>query len=211
MAHSVRRFYAITRDLHLYVGLFLSPLILLFAISVFFLVHTTLPGSPRQPEIRTVRDLRIPSGVEALKGREQIDALRPMLDALGVHGEVSFVRHVAKENRLVIPVTVPGHEMSVDLNLETRLAVISDRAPGAWNAMVYLHKMPGQHLANLRGNWVWMRIWKYLADGTVYLTMFVSITGIYLWAVLRAERRIGLSLTAAGALSLIGLVYALAH
>jgi hypothetical protein len=77
--------------------------------------------------------------------------------------------------------------------------------------MVYLHKMPGQHLPNLRGNWVWLRLWKYFADGTVYLTMFVSISGIYLWVVLRAERRIGLTLIAAGALSLSGLVYALAR
>ena len=41
--------------------------------------------------------------------------------------------------------------------------------------------------------------------------MFVSISGIYLWAVLRAERRIGLTLIAAGALSFFGLVYALAN
>jgi hypothetical protein len=35
----MRRIYLITRDLHLYVGLFLSPFILVFSISVFYLVH----------------------------------------------------------------------------------------------------------------------------------------------------------------------------
>ena len=74
-----------------------------------------------------------------------------------------------------------------------------------------LHKMPGQHLANLRGNWVYMRLWRWLADATVYLVLFLSISGIYLWAVLRAERRIGLMLLAAGACSFFGLLYALAH
>jgi hypothetical protein len=34
-----RRFYRVTRDLHLYFGLFISPFILVFAVSVFFLVH----------------------------------------------------------------------------------------------------------------------------------------------------------------------------
>ena len=111
----------------------------------------------------------------------------------------------------MIPLTIPGREISVDLKVETRSATISERTTGVWNAMVYLHKMPGQHLANLRGNWLWLRLWKYIADGTVYLTMFVSISGIYLWAVLRAERRIGLILMAAGAFSFFGLVYALAR
>src|SRR4029079_9472663 len=48
----MRRFYLITRDLHLYFGLFISPFILLFAISVFFLVHG-LPRSvdPTEPEV----------------------------------------------------------------------------------------------------------------------------------------------------------------
>jgi hypothetical protein len=207
----VKRFYAVTRDLHLYLGLFLSPLILLFAVSVFFLVHATIPGASRPPAIRTAGDLHIPSGVELLNGREQIDALRPVLDALGVHGEANFVRRIPKEHRLVIPLTIPGRETSVDLNLDARSAVISERTTGLWSATVYLHKMPGQHLANLRGNWVWLRLWKFLADGTVCLTMFVSISGIYLWAVLRAERRIGLTLIAAGGLSLFGLVYALAR
>jgi hypothetical protein len=54
-----------------------------------------------------------------------------------------------------------------------------------------------------------MRIWRWLADGTVYLVLFLSISGVYLWAVLRAERRIGLALIAAGAVSFFGSVYAL--
>jgi len=207
----VRRFYTVTRDLHLYFGLFMSPLLLLFAVSVFFLVHASIPGVSRPPAIRMASDLRIPAGVELLNGREQVDALRPVLNSLGVQGEVNFIRRIPKEHRLVIPVTIPGREISVDLNLESRSALISDRTTGAWSAMVYLHKMPGQHNANLRGNWVWLRVWKYVADGAVYLTMFISISGIYLWTVLRAERRIGLTLIAAGAFSFFGLVYALAR
>ena len=37
------RFYRLIRDLHLYFGLLISPFVLLFAISVFFLVHSWLP------------------------------------------------------------------------------------------------------------------------------------------------------------------------
>ena len=35
----MRRFYLTTRDLHLYVGLFVSPFVLVFSVSVFYLVH----------------------------------------------------------------------------------------------------------------------------------------------------------------------------
>lgn len=204
----MKRLYAITRDLHLYVGLFISPLVLLFAVSVFFLVHGWIPETLQQP-VRTAGDLPIPAGVELLNGRDQVYALRGVLDQLGVHGEVRYVRRIPKEKRLVMPVIIPGREVSVDLNLEAKSAVVTERSNSIWNGLVYLHMMPGQHNANMRGNWVYMRVWKWLADGTVYLVLFLSISGIYLWAVLRAERRNGFALLAAGAFSFFGLVYAI--
>ena len=203
------RIYGVTRDLHLYLGLFISPLVLVFAVSVFFLVHAPSPGASKRPAIRTVGNLPIPAGVDLLTGREQARALRGVLDRLGVRGEVGVVRRIPQEHRLAISVIIPGRETSVDLNLDTRSAVVTERGDNMWSALVYLHKMPGQHLANLRGNWVYMRIWRWLADATVYLVMFLSISGLYLWAVLRAERRIGLVLIAAGAVSFFGSVYAL--
>lgn len=138
-----------------------------------------------------------------------MNALRPLLDRLGVQGEVNFVRRLAKENRLIVPVIIPGRETSVEINLLTRSAVISERNSGTGSALVYLHKMPGQHNAALRGNWVFMRLWKLLADASVYLVLFLSISGIYLWAILQAERRAGLLLIAAGGVTFAGLVYAL--
>jgi hypothetical protein len=207
----VRRLYSIIRDLHLYFGLFISPLVLVFAVSVVFLVHAWIPGSSAAPVKRTASDLPIPSGVELLTGRDQVAALRGVLDRLGVRGEVGVLRRIAKEHRLVIAVIIPGREASVDLNLETRSAAVTERTTGIWSAITYLHKMPGRHLANLRGNWAYMRIWRWLADGTVYVVMFLTLSGVYLWAVLRAERRIGLALIAAGAVSFFGSLYALVH
>ncbi len=207
----MRRLYSTVRDLHLYLGLFISPLVLVFAVSVFFLVHAWVPGSTAAAVTRTAGDLPIRPGVEALTGREQAAALRGVLDRLGVRGEVGMVRRIAKEHRLVIVVTIPGREASVDLNLETRSATVSERTPGIGSAVIYLHKMPGQHLANLRGNWVYLRIWRWLADGTVYAVLFLTLSGVYLWAVLRAERRIGIALIAAGGVSFLVSLYALAH
>jgi hypothetical protein len=205
----VARLYRVTRDLHLYLGLFISPLVLVFAASVFFLVHAWIPGLERRTTSWTSNDLPITTGVDRLNGREQVNALRPALDRLGVRGEVGFVRRIPKERRLAISVIVPGREATVELNVDARSAVVTEHATGMWSALIYLHKMPGQHLANLRGNWVYMRIWRWLADAVVYLVLFLSISGIYLWAVLRAERRVGFALIAAGAASFFGLVYAI--
>jgi hypothetical protein len=207
----VKRLYSIIRDLHLYSGLFISPLVLVFAVSVVFLVHAWIPGSAAAPAKRTAGDLPIPAGVELLTGRDQVAAFRGVLDRLGIKGEVGVVRRIAKEHRLLIVVIIPGREVSVDLNLETRSATVTERTTGLWSAVTYLHKMPGQHLASLRGNWAYMRIWRWLADGTVYVVMFLTLSGVYLWAVLRAERRIGLVLIAAGIVSFFGSLYALVH
>src|SRR5215467_10977152 len=103
------RFYLLTRDLHLYLGLLISPFVLVFAISVFFLVHSWLPGRTRDPAAtRVVADLRLPDKLEALSGRALIDAVRPALDQAGVQGEVGWVQHFAEKQRLVLPVSVPG-------------------------------------------------------------------------------------------------------
>jgi hypothetical protein len=70
--------------------------------------------------------------------------------------------------------------------------------------------MPGPHNVALRGNWPYIRLWRWFADATAYATLFITISGIYLWVALKAERRIGLGLLAAGIVSFFGLVAALA-
>lgn len=95
----------------------------------------------------------------------------------------------------------------VDINVEKRSAEISARTTGAWAALVYLHKMPGPHNVAIRGNTGFMHAWRWLADTTVYLFQFLSVSGVYLRAVLRSERRVGIALLAAGAMSFGGLIY----
>ena len=58
----MRVFYGLTRDLHLYLGLFISPAVLRFAVIVISLVHAWIPGAAQEPATRTAHDLQIPSG-----------------------------------------------------------------------------------------------------------------------------------------------------
>src|SRR5262245_2359706 len=205
----MRRFYLITRDLHLYLGLFLSPFILLFSASVFYLVHGLAhrPAPERSDGSPTVTDVRISPEIAALPGRARVDALRPVLEQLGVHGEIDFIRHLPKEHRLIVPVRLPDRDTVVELDYERATATLISRRHSIGDALVYLHKMPGPHNADVRGNSALMRAWRVFADGTVYVLLFITVSGIYLWATLKAERRIGLLLLAAGAMTFVGLVY----
>ena len=176
------RFYQLVRDLHLYLGLFSSPFVLVFAVSVFFLVHAWRPGITSElSATRVVSDLPLPANWKALSGRPLIDALKPALEKAGVPGEVGFVRHLVKEEKLIIPVVIPGRETTVSINIATREATLVTRNTGLADALVTLHKSPGQHGPAIRGNWFYMKAWRWMADATVYLILFISVSGVYLW------------------------------
>jgi len=205
-----KRFYFTTRDLHLYSGLVISPFVLLFAISVFALVHPPGRGpSPGVIDTASVKNLSVPPNLETLSGRARVEAVRSLLDQAGVRGEIGFIQHLPRQHRLSIPVTVPGEETTFDLDIGARQATISRRAAGLSGALILLHKSPGPHLAEIRMNWFPMHVWRWLADATVYLVLFITASGIYLWTVLRSERRAGVALLIAGAISFFGVVYAL--
>ena len=206
------RFYRLIRDLHLYLGLFISPFVLVFSVSVFFIVHSWRPRiAPETSNTRVVSALPLPGDWHTLSGRPLIEALKPALEKAGVRGEVGFVQHRVKEEELIIPVTIPGRETTVSIRIASSEATIVTRETGLADALVTLHKSPGQHGPNIRMNWFYMKVWRWMADATVYLILFISVSGIYLWYVLRAERSVGLILLFAGALSFFGMAYALSH
>jgi hypothetical protein len=190
-----KRFYQITRDLHLYLGLFISPFVLVFSCSVVFLAYTWIPGTGEDSDLSraTASNLTLALNLNELSGRALV----------GVIGEVEFIRHVPKEHRLIVPVTVPGRQTVVNIDLQKSTAEITQRTTGIWDAMVVLHKSPGPHMGAVRMNWFMFRVWRWLADSTAYALLFISVSGIYLWVVLRAERRIGLALLVTGACSFL--------
>jgi hypothetical protein len=204
------RFYKVVHDLHLYLGLFISPFVLVFSISVFFIVHAWLPKISEQKAVtRIVPEVPLPADFQNLSGRKLVDAVRPSLDKANISGEVSFIRHQVNEHKLVIPLIVPGRETTVTINTTNREATIVSRETGLADALVTLHKFPGPHLEAIRMNWFWMTAWRWLADATVYLLLFISVSGIYLWCVLREERRVGYVLLSAGAIVFFGMIYGL--
>jgi hypothetical protein len=190
----------------------MSPFVLVFAISVFFLVHVWLPKiGAVTSNTRVVSALPLPTNVLTFSGQSLIDALRPSLEKAGVQGDVGFVRHLVKEDQFVVPITIPGRQTTVTIGIASRQATIVTRETGLADALVTLHKFPGPHTPNFRMNWFYMKAWSCMSDATVYLIMFISISGVYLWYVLRNERKVGFILLSAGALSFFGLAYAVSY
>lgn len=200
--------YSVWRDLHLYLGLFFAPFVVAFSLSVFVLVHAWMPEA-RPAAMRVVEGLKLAEGVEGWPARERVLALNRALAEAGIDGEIGFVRHDVKARRLAMTVTVPGREKDVEIDLDKKTAAVEERETGAWDALVYLHKAPGPHLVDLRKNWWPMGVWAWLADTTVYGILLLTLTGVYLWLVVKAERRMGLVAAGAGVATFAGVLYAL--
>ena len=202
--------YRWLRDLHLYFGLFVSPFILLFAASVFYLNHGKLMvGTDLQAE--TYRDLQIPDGFDRLKGPEAVARATAILPQVGVAGEIGFLRYVPTSRHLIFPVSKAGSEATIDVDIDARSATVTRRSMGLSESISYLHKMPGPHNVAIRGNWIGTQAWRVLADATIYLLLFISLSGVYLWWAIKAERRIGLALLSVGGVTFFGLIFAMLH
>jgi len=87
------RFYLLTRDLHLYLGLFISPFVLVFSISVFFLVHSWIPKLGAETvNTRVVSDARLPADLQKLSGQLEtgMKSLTSIEEAMRNQGDGTF-------------------------------------------------------------------------------------------------------------------------
>ena len=192
------------RDLHLYAGLFLCPFILLFAISTLQLNHPSRSASG-QPATKRQATVKLPLGEVG-----SIPHARDILGQLGVTGEIDYVRHNAKAEKLLIPVSKPGEATRVEVDLQVGTATIERDRRGLADALNYLHKMPGPHNVRFRGNWTYLGWWAVTADGVVYGILFLTFSGLCLWWKLKAERIVGWVLLGGGAATVALLVGAIA-
>lgn len=189
----MRQLYTTIRDLHLYVGLVSCPFVLLFAVSTLALNHRWFSAAAATTPAASVA-IRLPDGAGT------IEHAREILRQLDVTGEIDYVRHNAKAGRLSIPVSKPGLTTTVEVDLNAGRATVQPGADtGISGALSYLHRKPGPHNVRFRGNWPFMRGWAASADAVVYGILFLTVSGLYLWWMLKAERRFGWALLAAGA------------
>lgn len=195
-----------SRELHFYLGLFFSPLLVLFAVSTLMLNHRG-SAAIRPTSISQTATEAIPVDPTGTPG--SLAQARDLLRQLGIRGEIDYLSHDPRNGTLMIPVTTPGEIVRVDVDLKSRSARVSRREQGLAGALVYLHKMPGPHNAALRGNWAGTVWWAALADGVVYGLLLITMTGLWLWWRSRPGRVPGVLAIGAGVVSLLTLLVGL--
>lgn len=189
-----KTFYQATRGLHLYLGLFISPFLLLYAISTLFLNHSVRP-SPADSQPQKV-SLQLAEGIEPKA------LVSSVLEQLELSGEVSGGRAI-RNNRTTLRVVRPGSIKIINVDIGAQEATVVERSTGLLGAINFLHFNPGLHR---QPNWIITKFWGWIADATVYLTLFLTVSGIYLWALMKAERKAGLIALGTGLLTFVGLL-----
>jgi len=183
----MKQYYSLVRLLHLYFGLFISPFVLIFSISVLVLNHADFfnklrPTTELEPIHKHLNNFQ-------LQHSDSLTA-KSILTQLGIAGEIDWITKT--DSTFSFPVNKPGLNKSISLNTKSGIVVITRRDEGVFKGMTYLHIMPGQHNARMRGNSVLMRAWRVATDVVVYFVLFASATGVFLWYFLRPERKLGI-------------------
>jgi hypothetical protein len=198
---ALKKYFSLTKALHLYFGLFISPFIFIFSISVLVLNHADYFNS-----ISPKNEIAIVEGQLADFVFQETDLLtaKAIIGQLDITGEIDWISKT--DSTFSFPVNTPGLSKRIFLNTKTGKMTIAQKGEGAFDAVAYLHTMPGQHNAMLRGNSFFMRTWMIATDVFVYIILFVSATGVFLWYFLRPERKLGIYSLAMGLLFFFALM-----
>lgn len=198
----MKKTYSLIRALHLYFGLFTSPFILIFSISVLIFnngrILNKINPVKTLPEIRTRLD-NIPYD------STDLGTAKAIIKKLGIKGEIDFISK--NTNSISFPVNKPGLKTRIEINTQTNNVLITSQEDGFLRGMSYLHIMPGQHNSKMRGNSLFIRIWRKLADTVVYLVLFLATSGVFLWYFLKYERKPGLYALIIGVLIFTSLLF----
>lgn len=182
------------RRLHLYFGLFICPFVLIFAVTTIMLNHRW------KAEVE-VEKTSVPVRVEGVGELEQATSV---LWQLNLSGEM-HLRRGADQNLLRVRVEKPGERTIVVVDLATQMAEVERQRRSLAGVLYYLHFNPGPH--KVRGlNWFFSKLWGWSVDAVVCLLLFITISGVYMWALIKAERKTGLAMLGAGGVSFVLIV-----
>lgn len=197
----MKKYYPQVRTMHMYFGLLISPFILIFAVSVLVLNH---PGY--FSKIAPVKDLStINTRLDSIPFRStDILTAKAIIQKLSITGEIDFISK--NDTSIFFPVRTPGLINRIRVNTLNGMVSITRIDEGALRGTTYLHMMPGPHNVAIRGNSGFIKIWRYIADTIVYLVLFLTLSGVFLWYFLQSERKSGIYAAGFGLLVLIGLL-----
>ncbi len=197
----MKKYYSLVRNVHLYIGLFISPFVIIFAVSILVFNHPLFFSKIYPVKELPAQNLRLDSF--PVRSSDLLTA-RAILTQLDMTGEIDYI--TKKDSSLSFPVRTPGMVSRVVVNKGTGMVSVKRSEQGIFRGTTYLHAMPGPHNVAIRGNSGFINTWRYLTDTLVYSILFLTISGIFMWYFLQSERKMGLFALATGILILIGLL-----
>ncbi len=206
----MKKYYKLIKDIHLHTGLFISPFIIIFSVSALVLNHSFIDWQEDwQKWTFSVNDtvdrtIKFNSPDTSLT---KLEYAKDILKQLEIEGEISNI--IGDSLHMYIPVTKPGHRISIKADLVLGTASIHSERTSFWNKLIWFHTMPGPHMANIRGNWALTKLWGSFVDFSVICLFFSSITGVILWYFYKNERKIGIIALAIGLFSMVSLIIGL--
>jgi hypothetical protein len=206
----MKKYYQLIKDLHLHIGLLISPLILIFSLSALILNHNFIDWEEDWQEwmfsVDVIVDETVKFNIPADDSND-LDYARDILNQMNISGEIA---NIFKDSaQIYIPVTKPGHRISIKADLKSGIAYIHSMQTNLSKEIIWLHKKPGPHNASISGNWLYTRIWQSLVDIFVVCLFFTTVTGVVIWYYLRNERNIGLIALLIGFISMASLIFGL--
>ena len=197
----MKKYYSWVRTLHLYLGLLISPFLLLYAVSILVFNHPGYFNNKAPSKNSTV----ITTSLDSIPVRHSdLLTAKAIIQILGIKGEIDFI---SKNDSIIsFPVRTPGVINQIRVNKLNHNALVTRNEVGPMRATTFLHAMPGPHNAAMRGNSGFIATWRYIADIIVYEVLFLTASGVFLCYLLPFERKPGIYSLAAGILMFIGLL-----
>jgi len=197
----MKKYYSWVRTLHLYLGLLISPFLLLFAVSILVFNH---PGNFNKKAPSKNSTVLTTSWDSIPVRHTDLLTAKAIILKLGIKGEIDFI---SKNDSIIsFPVRTPGVINQIRVNKLNHNVSVTRTEVGTLRATTFLHAMPGQHNASMRGNSGFIATWRYIVDIIVYSVLFLTVSGVFLWYLLPFERKPGIYILAAGFLVFIGLL-----
>ena len=206
----MKKYYNLIKDIHLFTGLFISPFVIIFSMSAIVLNHDFIDWQEDWQAWTFSVDNKVDKTFKFNSpnlDQSKIEYAKDILKQINIEGEIANI--FGDSISMYIPVTKPRYRISIKVDLVSGIASIHSQKTDFWKKLIWLHKMPGPHNANIRGNWIYTKFWSSVVDFSVVCLFFSSITGVILWYYFKNERNIGLIALFIGLLSMASLLIGL--
>ncbi|MBT3271324.1 hypothetical protein HN371_29570 [Candidatus Poribacteria bacterium] len=179
------------RKLHFYFGLYLLLFLWLFGFSGLLLNHGGWGFAqfwPQREVTATQQSVQIPGVGTDIALAEELAA------QLGLSGEFDWTERLLQENALRFRVGQPGDMTTVTVDLGTAEASIENIRFNVWGMLRALHTFTGVRDGDPTArDWLPTLLWVVSMDAVAAGSIFLVLSGIYMWYQLRTKRRPGLA------------------